>query len=305
MSPVLFQFGETEVESYAVFMAVAFIAAWAMTVGLARRRGLPAEIVGSTTVIAVVVGVIAARGAWLAGHPEAWEGVLSLAALRAGEMLPYAGLTVGLLASAVHLGLRRVSPAAAWDVAAPAFCLGTMLERIGALLAGTSVGGYAPGVPWAIRYPADSTVFVEQRRTLGSLLPAGAEESLPVHPTQLYAVLLAGVGLWIALRMLKTPRRDGDVFLAMAAYALGVRVLVEQWWRTDAPAPVFGPFDPTQIVGAILVPALLLVRWARARKRGAVPPAPASPARPAKGVRVAEPARGTGKAERAAKGTRR
>src|SRR5262245_10856588 len=103
MSPVLFEIGEKQIEAYAMAMAVAFIAAWVMTMGLARRRGLPADIVGGTTVIAVVVGVVAARGAWLASHPEAWEGVGSLVALRAGEMLPYAGLVVGLLASALHL----------------------------------------------------------------------------------------------------------------------------------------------------------------------------------------------------------
>lgn len=266
MSPVLLTLGDWDVQAYGFFVALALVVGWVLAMVMARRDRLPPDVVGSSYVLAAVAGVLAARAAWVLQHPKAYEGPASLVTLEPGNLAPFFGVAVGLLVSALHLAAKKIPPTVAWDAAAPAFVVGTMLERLGALLSGSGAGRYAPGLPWSIRFPADSTVYAEQRATLGPLLPTGAMESLPVHPTQLYGILLGALGLWLVLWLRKNRRFSGQLFVLVMIYVIVARAFVEEWFRADAPQPVFGPFNGGQVGAAVLVAALAGVYVARGRR---------------------------------------
>ena len=269
MSPVLFTLGDWDVQAYGFFVALALVVGWVVAMAMARKDRLPPDIVGSSYVLAAVAGVLAARAAWVLQHPDAYEGPASLVTLEPGRLAPFFGIVVGLLVSALHLAARKIPPTVAWDAAAPAFAVGTMLEGLGALLSGSGAGKYAPDLPWAIRFPQGSPVFAEQRRTLGQLLPSTATESLPVHPTQIYGILLGAIGLLICLRLRKTRRFSGQLFLLFAMYVLAARAFVEEWFRADAPQAVLGPLNAGQVGALLMLPVLYGILVARGRRANA------------------------------------
>lgn len=266
MSPVLFTLGDWDVQAYGFFVALALVMGWVVAMAMSRKDRLPPDVVGTSYVLAAVAGVLAARAAWVLQHPGAYQGPASLVTLEPGRLAPFFGVAVGLLVSALHLAAKKIPPTVAWDAAAPAFAVGTMLERLGALMAGSGAGKYAPDLPWAIRFPIDSTVFAEQRRTLGTLLPSTATESLPVHPTQLYGLLLGAIGLALCSRLRRTRRFSGQLFVVFAIYVLVARALVEEWFRADAPQAVLGPLNAGQVGALAMIAALAGILAARGRR---------------------------------------
>jgi phosphatidylglycerol---prolipoprotein diacylglyceryl transferase len=251
MSPVLFTVpgADWEVSSYGFFLGLALIAGWILSLSLAARDRLPADRLGTSYVVAVAFGLFGARAAWLLQHPDAWTGWASLVSLSSpgqGGMAPFFGVVVALLVAGMHVQRMRVPVLAWFDVVAPALALGLVLERIGALLAGLGHGRYAPDFALAIRFPVDSPAFVEQRRTVANLLPAGATESLPVYPTQIVAILVGLIALAVAVLLRKRRRFSGQVFLAVAMVIVAGRSFGEEPLRADRTHAAIGPASPGQ-----------------------------------------------------------
>lgn len=275
MSPVLFTLpgADWEVSSYGFFLGLALIAGWIVSLSLAGRDRLPAERLGTSYVVAVAFGLLAGRLAWLFVHPEDWTGWASIIALQPGQggFVPFVGVTAALVVAAMHVQRMRV-PVLGWlDVLAPALALGLALERIGALLAGFGHGRVAQDFPFALRFPMDSPAFAEQRRTLGSLLPAGATESLPVYPTQIIAMLVGLVALAVALRLRRSRTFGGQIFIAVATIILVGRSFVELPLSADRPPPQIGPATPGQAGVLVLVLAMLALYrvWSQRAAAGA------------------------------------
>lgn len=263
-----------DVQSYGLLLALALVLAWVVMLSLGRRDGLPTAPLGAAYVLGVGLGLVSARVAWLLQRPvEASGAAPALFVLRPGELAPLAGVVVAAVVAGLHLMRRRVPVAASFDAAAPALAAGAMLERLGALLAGTGFGDYAPGLPWAIRFPAGSPAWHEHQHALAGLLPAAAERSLPVHPTQLYAMAVAGAALGVGLWVRRRRRFAGQAFLGTAiAYLLG-RAFVEEWFRADARGSAFGPLTSLQLGALVLVAAMGAVLWAWGRRAERAPAA--------------------------------
>jgi phosphatidylglycerol:prolipoprotein diacylglycerol transferase len=255
-----------DVQSYGLLLALALVLGWVVTLSLGRRDRLPPGPLGTAYVLGAGLGLVGARIGWLLQRSVDASGAApELFVLRPDELAPFAGVVVATLVAGLHLMRRRVPVVAFLDVVAPAAAAGAILERLGALLAGTGFGDYAPGVPWAIRFPAGSPAWLEHQRALAGLLPPGAEQSLPVHPTQLYAMAVAGAALGVGLWLRRRRRFSGQVFLGTAiAYLLG-RALVEEWSRADAGAAMLGPLTSVQVGALVLAAGLGAVLWARGR----------------------------------------
>jgi phosphatidylglycerol:prolipoprotein diacylglycerol transferase len=263
MSPVLLTLGEWDIPAYGFFLALALIVGWTITGALGRQDRLPVTRLGTAYVLGAVVGIVVARGSWLLQHPDHYLGGLSMLSLPPGQLAVFPGLVVALVASALYLAAHRIPPTVAWDAAAPGGAAAVLLERLGALLAGTGAGKYAPDLPWAIRFPEGSAVLERHASELSDLLAPGATESLPVHPTQVYAMGLAAIGLVLCLRWRRNREFSGQIMLAYGIYALVARIFVEEWFRADAAQAVFGPLSGAQVAAVVLIAALAAVYRAR------------------------------------------
>lgn len=265
MHPLLFTVPGTEfvVSAYGLCMGLALVVAWVLALLLARADRLPSDRLGTVFVIAAVFGLLCARAVWLQqqGQPVNAE---TLRQLPAGGMTVFGGAFAALLVCVI--GCRRVGvPLLAWlDCVAPAFALGAICERVGALLAGGDFGRYVGvedlGHALAISYPPGSPAFILHAVTLQGLPGVTELASAPVHPVQAYEALLAVVMLAVALWLRRRRRYSGQVFFAaMAVFVVG-RALLDPL-RHDATPELFGPLRLAQISGL----GLLLVLWIASR----------------------------------------
>lgn len=271
MRPILFTVPglDWQLQSYGFFIGVALIVGWLISLSLARRDALPVDLLGTSYVLTVAVGLFGARAGWLLQHPDRWDGMTSLFVLQADGLAPFMGVTVGLLVSAAHVGRRRIATLAWWDAAAVAFAVGFVLERVGALLAGSSHGRYAPDLAFAIRYPEGSPPYRAHVRELAQLMPADAGFSLPVHPTPVYGALAGLVGVVLCLALRRRRAFAGQVFLGYAMFLLLARSFLEEPFRAHAAAPMFGPLSAGQLAALLLAAALGGVYASRRRRAGA------------------------------------
>lgn len=285
LSPILFTIPGLawEVSAYGFFVALALVSGWVLAIRRAAQDGLPADRLGGSYVVAVAFGLLGARAMWLLQHPDAYDGAISLLALRSGELSTGAGVTIALAITLLHC--RRFGvPLLAWlDALAPAIALAVALEGVGALLAGVGYGAYAPQAPWALRFPEGSPPYLAHRRELSQLLPPGASRSLPVYPTQVIAMLggVSALAVWWWQRGRR--RVAGQLACVVAIVLVAVRSFVEEPLRADRAAAAIGPLARGQVLAVIAVLALAL--WLRARLRAATPVATPAPARKPRGRR--------------------
>lgn len=268
MSRVLFTVPGTafEVAAYGFFLGIALVVGWLTSLALARKDGLPADRLGLNYVLALATGLVVARLWFLLAHADAWTGASDLLSLQQGGLSPAAGTAVAI-AIAIWHAQRSGVPALAWlDCAAPAFAAATAIERLGELFAGTGFGRYAPHSALAIRFPVDSPAFELHQRTLGALLPPGATASLPVYPTQILGMVLALVGLGLALWLRRRRPFTGQVFYVIAMWMLAARMLGEEWWRADRDPPTLGPLSYPQVLTIVVLGVLAVLLRTRAQR---------------------------------------
>lgn len=265
MLPLLFG-----LPSYGLMLALALLVTWGVTRTLARRDRLPTGAIDSAFVFGTFAGLAAARVGWLLSQPGDGAGH-SLVALRGGELAPIAGITAAGIVGGFVLMRRRIPVVAGYDVVAPGLAIGAAIERIGGLFSGVGFGAHAPDLPWAIRFPEGSPAWLAHQQDLGGLIRPDAALSLPVHPTQIYGIIVAGIALGLALTLRRRRRFSGQVFLGtMAALLLG-RAWVEEWFRADAGSAVLGPLSSAQVSSFVLAAALLVIAWARGVQARAKP----------------------------------
>jgi phosphatidylglycerol:prolipoprotein diacylglycerol transferase len=268
MHPVLFSLGETPISSYGFLIAVALILGWVISLKLARDDKLPADLLGTNYVISVAAGLLGGRAMWLAQNRD---GTLSellgeMIVLEAGGLSGFGGVLCGLIVTGLLCQSKKI-PTWAWlDCVAPAFLLGVVLERGAAFLAGADFGHYAdPNFFLSVRFPADSQVYEIQRRDLTGLR-IGSEQSLPVHPSQLYAATAAALGTVLTFVIRARRRYSGQVALFAIGFYGVVRYVIEDPFRYDATPEVVGPLSLGQVTGLVLVSVVIAVHASRLAK---------------------------------------
>ena len=265
MHPQLFTVPGTDfvVGAYGLCMGLALVFAWVTALLLARKDRLPSDRLGTVFVLAALAGLLCARAVWLLqqGQPL---GLAELRSLPAGGMTVFGGAFAALLVCVI--GARRNGvPLLAWlDCVAPAFALGAISERIGALLAGGDFGRYVgvgePGHGLAVTYPPGSPAFILHAVTLQGLPGVTETASAPVHPVQAYEAALMLVMWVVAWWVRKRRTYSGQVFFAAMAVFVAGRALLDPL-RHDAAPEVFGPLRLSQVSGL----GLLLVLWIASR----------------------------------------
>jgi len=198
IDPVAFQLGPLRVHWYGLMYLIGFAAAWLLGRWRASRSGPGA---GWTTamvddvVFYSVIGVIAGgRLGYMLfyGYDQILANPLNALKVWEGGMSFHGGLigvliAIGLFARKYQLKYFQVG-----DFVAPLVPLGLFAGRIGNFING-ELWGHATWVPWAMQLPC--VRFPEYCAGL----PAGAEFSPPLHPSQLYEAGLEGLVLFAVL----------------------------------------------------------------------------------------------------------
>src|SRR5688500_6238101 len=216
MYPVLFRIGDFPVNTYGVFLALAFLCAILVTVKLAERDGLPRQKIYDLSLWMLLASLIGSKVLMLFTEPEyrqnLWQ-LLSLDFLRSG------GVFYGGLLGAVIVGylLMRHYKLPWWrtaDACAPGIALGNFFGRQGCFAAGCC-WGEPTTLPWGVK-------FTE----LGHQI-TGVPIDTHLHPTQLYESFAMLLVFFFLLWLHKRRRFEGQVILAYALLYAVIRFAIE------------------------------------------------------------------------------
>ncbi len=260
MYPVLFRIGNFPINTYGVFLALAFLGGILVATKLAERDGLPRERIYDLCLWMLLASLVGSKILMFFTEPDYREHpaqLFSLDFLRSGGVF-YGGL-IGAVAAAYILIRRYGLP---WwktaDACAPGIALGNVLGRQGCFSAGCC-WGKPTNLPWGVR-------FTE----LGHEI-TGVPIDAKLHPTQLYESLSMLIVFFFLLWLHRRKKFSGQVILAYAVIYSAVRFLIE-FVRDDPRGDILGlttltGLSTSQIIGLIVGTAALVtlvIRWRRA-----------------------------------------
>lgn len=259
MYPELIRIGSFPINTYGVFLAIAFLSAIFVTVKLAERDGLPRERIYDLSLWMLLASLVGSKFLMLFTEPEYRDQplqLLSLDFLRSGGVF-YGGLLGAVLAG--YLLMRRYK--LPWwktaDACAPGIALGNFFGRQGCFAAGCC-WGEPTTLPWGVKFSE-----------LGHQI-TGVPIDTHLHPTQLYesfAMLLVFVFL---LWLHKRRRFSGQVILAYALLYSIIRFSIE-FVRDDPRGDILGlssltGLSTSQLISIVIgVTALILLIVRRRR----------------------------------------
>jgi phosphatidylglycerol---prolipoprotein diacylglyceryl transferase len=260
MYPELFHIGSFPINTYGVFLALAFLSAILLTVKLAERDGLPRERIYDLCLWMLLASLIGSKLLMLFTEPEYRENPLRLISL---DFLRSGGVFYGGLLGAIVVGylLMRRYKLPWWktaDACAPGIALGNFFGRQGCFAAGCC-WGKPTSLPWGVRFSE-----------LGHQI-TGVPIDGPLHPTQLYESFSMLIVLFVLLWVHKRKRFDGQVILLYALLYSVIRFIIE-FFRDDPRGDILGLTTLTGlstsqlisiVIGTISL-VLLIRRWRRA-----------------------------------------
>jgi phosphatidylglycerol:prolipoprotein diacylglycerol transferase len=263
MYPDLFRIGNFPINTYGVFLALAFLGAIMITVRLSGRDRLPRERIYDLCLWMLLASLIGSKVLMLFTEPDYREHpslLFSLDFLRSGGVF-YGGL-IGAVLTGYFLMRRYKLP---WwktaDACAPGIALGNVLGRQGCFSAGCC-WGKPTTLPWGVK-------FTE----LGHEI-TGVPTGVYLHPTQLYESFAMLIVFFFLLWLHRHRRFSGQVILFYALLYAAVRFVIE-FFRDDPRGDIFGlttltGLSTSQLIGIVVGLAALVLLIKRWRNAGAI-----------------------------------
>jgi phosphatidylglycerol:prolipoprotein diacylglycerol transferase len=261
MYPELFHIGSFPINTYGVFLALAFLSAILLAVKLGARDGLPKEKIYDLCLWMLLASLIGSKLLMLLTEPEyrdhPWQ-LFSLDFLRSGGVF-YGGL-LGAIITGYFLMKRYKLP---WwttaDACAPGIALGNFFGRQGCFAAGCC-WGKPTHLPWGVKFSQ-----------LGHEI-TGVPTDTYLHPTQLYESFAMLLVFLFLLWLHKRRGFSGQVILAYALSYSVIRFAIE-FVRDDPRGDILGLTTLTGLstsqlislvvgIGAVI---LWIVRWKRSQ----------------------------------------
>jgi phosphatidylglycerol:prolipoprotein diacylglycerol transferase len=257
MYPELFRIGNFPINTYGVFLALAFLCAILITVKLAARDGLPREKIYDLSLWMLLASLIGSKVLMFLVEPEYREHpsqLLSLDFLRSGGVF-YGGLLGAIIAG--YFLMRRYN--LPWwktaDACAPGIAIGNFFGRQGCFAAGCC-WGKPTSLPWGVRFSE-----------LGHQI-TGVPTGIDLHPTQLYESFAMLIVFFFLLWLHKRRKFDGQVILFYALLYSAIRFAVE-FVRGDPRGDILGltsltGLSTSQIISLVVglcALVLLIARW--------------------------------------------
>jgi phosphatidylglycerol:prolipoprotein diacylglycerol transferase len=233
-------------------LAVAMLGAALLLSYLTRREGLPGDAVLLAAVVAVVAAFVGSRVLYFLANSNELDTLSSATIMRRGGLFAYGAFVGAVVAGWLVLRARKVNPLPVADAAAPCFALMLMVTRLGCYGFGCDFGvPLSDGAPgwlkklgtfphWpdgTLLHGAGAPAWVQHVKERG--LSPVSSASLPVHPTQLYEVLIGALLLWACFAARPWQRFRGQIFLqlvlAYGACRFGLEVLRDDAERGSVP----------------------------------------------------------------------
>ncbi len=240
MHRILFFIGRFPVYSYGVFLGVAFLVGIIFAVKRAPRYGISSEVVIEVASLCIIGAILGSRIAYVLLNFGYYRHNLShIFFFREGGLTFYGGIVGAVVFAVPYIILKKYPLASFFDLFAPPLALGYAIARVGCFLNGCCYGRVSPFplFPLGVKFP-----HLEGIR----------------YPTQIYAIGYSLVILFILLRLEKTRRFRGELFLDYLALYGIARFLIE--YLRDEPFTFFGFLTIGQMACALLILLVLSLK---------------------------------------------
>ena len=263
MYPEIFHIGSFPVNTYGVFLAIAFLCAILVTVRLATRDGLPKEKIYDLCLWMLLGGLIGSKILMLFTEPEYRDHplqLLSLDFLRSGGVW-YGGLLGAVFASYFLMKRYKLPWWKTADACAPGIAIGNFFGRQGCFAAGCC-WGKPTTLPWGVK-------FTE----LGHEI-TGVPIDNYLHPTQLYESFAMLLVFFFLLWLHKRKRFSGQVILVYALLYSVIRFAIE-FVRDDPRGDILGlttltGLSTSQMISLIIGVSALILLFVKRRRANPV-----------------------------------
>lgn len=260
MYPELFRIFNFPINTYGVFLALAFLSAILITVRLAERDGLPRERIYDLSLWMLLAALIGSKVLLFFVESDYREDplqLLSLDFLRSGGVF-YGGLLGAMLVGYILMKRYKLPWWKTADACAPGIAIGNFFGRQGCFAAGCC-WGKPTSLPWGVKFSQ-----------LGHEI-TGVPTDVPLHPTQLYESFAMLIAFFFLLWLHKRKRFSGQVILAYALIYSIIRFAVE-FVRDDPRGDLLGlttltGLSTSQIISLVVGASalvLLIIRWRNA-----------------------------------------
>ncbi len=235
MYPELFRIGNFVISSFGLMVALAFLAGYWITSLEFKRKKIDSNLLGNILLVSMLGGIGGAKLMYIFENVPLRD-LLSSPFTRIfsrGGLTFYGGFIGAVLLIWILTIKNKVSFFKVVDAAAPALAIAHAIGRVGCFLVGDDYG-VKSDLPWAVAFPKG--------------LPPTTD---PVHPTQIYEVVLLGLVFFILWKLRKRNMPDGWLFSMLLILAGTERFLIE-FIRSTTPSPIPG-LSVAQVVAIVLV----------------------------------------------------
>lgn len=222
MWPEMHQIGGLQFTLYDVMRCVAIAASLGACVLLNRRQGVSPRKTLLIAAACVPLCIVAARLLNAAEYGATWANIGAEYLRNSGSSI-YGALVTCVLSVVALTRVMHIPTLRFLDGGAPAIAVGEALSRVGCFCAGCCYGRTWNG-PWSVVFPGESFAAMDQRYR--GILDSTMSHSLPVHPVQIYGVILMALLAWVLVRRFRQPHREGVIFFLLligyGAYRLAI-----------------------------------------------------------------------------------
>ena len=250
MYPVLLQFGNFEIRSYGLIVALSFFIGLWLSTKEAESKGLEPRLIQDFALYALLGGILGARIYFILFSDLAyflqkpWE----IVAVWHGGIGIIGALLGGFLTAVWYCRRKKLSFWRFADALAPGIALGQTVGVFACLLNGDSYGK-PTALPWAITYT--------DPRSLALL-------NVPLHPIEIYEIVNYLLVFLLVWKTRGNYRIDGFAFLTYLA-GYGVARFSVEFFRGN-PAIFAWGIPAAQVFGVALILASLACFYLLGRK---------------------------------------
>ena len=235
MYPELLKIGNFSISSFGVMVAISFLVAYWLCLKEFRRKNLSEDLLGNLFLAAMIGGIAGAKLLYLFENipiKEILQNPVQNLFARGG--LPfYGGLFGALLLTWIVAKRSKLDFWLLGDSVAPAMAIGYSIGRLGCFLVGDDYG-IRSDLPWAVAFPNGLPPTVD-----------------PVHPTQIYEVLIMLVVFLYLWKIRKDIYKTGYIFSLYLILAGSERFIIE-FLRNTTPSSVPN-LSIAQVMAAVII----------------------------------------------------
>jgi phosphatidylglycerol:prolipoprotein diacylglycerol transferase len=238
--PRIFHFGSFNLPTYGLMAAFGLIFGLLLIVKLGREQGLDPDKLWNLGIIAILSGIVGAKLLMFVTDPEFRQHPFSFATLQAGGVWS-GGLLLALAMCIWYMRANNMPVLRTCDVFAPGLALGHAFGRVGCFAAGCCFGRETH-VPWAVTF----------RNPLANEI-VGTPLNIPLHPTQLYEMVLELCNCLFLVWLIRRKKFEGEIIgTYMIIYGIG-RYFIEFFRGDPGRGEFLGFMSGTQAIAIGLV----------------------------------------------------